>query len=148
MQSKLLSPDRMAKTRRFDRERKANRRSDPIQRQRYNDSQNALHHQSVATINSDARSTTAIGLDEDGGYEETKQNSPSTNNATQPDFSPPQQTARATTAIRPDEDGGYEETKQNSPSTNNATQPDFSSPQQTGAEVGLAPVQVHVNALR
>ena len=90
--SKLLSPDRMAKKRRLDRERKANRRSDPIQRQRYNDSQNALYHQSVSTINSDARSTTAIGLDADGGYEETKQNSPSTNNATQPAFSSPRQT--------------------------------------------------------
>ena len=77
--SKLLSPDRIAEkremAREIDRVRKANRRTDPLERQRYNASQNAIYHQSTVQRNSNACVPAEI-QDEYGGWEETKQNSP------------------------------------------------------------------------
>ena len=62
----------------------SNLRSHPSQRQRYNESQTMLYHRSLATRNNNICATTAIHPDEDGGYEETKHNSPLINDATQP----------------------------------------------------------------
>ena len=70
--SKLLSPDRIAEkremAREIDRVRKANRRTDPLERQRYNASQNAIYHQSTVRRNSNACVPAEI-QDEYGGWE-------------------------------------------------------------------------------
>ena len=77
--SKLLSPDQIAEkremAREIDRVRKENRRTDPLERERYNASQNAIYHQSTVQRNSNACVPAEI-QDEYGGWEETKQNSP------------------------------------------------------------------------